>query len=392
MPQSREDKINKIVYVVNDLRSGGAERVVATLATTIHSPMFPVEVWCIRKRDSGSDTLSAQLTQAGIPVRFFGTQSFFPSVWLLYKALLKKRPDVVHAHMPLSILRASAAAFFARVPVMIAHYHNTQKFNSTKTNLLLKITYYLCDLHVCYTDVVEKELFGNVHVVEGVDTLRSRSCTIFNPVDIEGIEKEFPGAREAIYKLLSLRKENMLIVSTARLIPWKGQHIVIQAFAQIYDRFPHARLCIVGDGPERENLEQLSQTLGISDKVFFVGVQARPYLFLHAADIFALPYIYPEDILVKEAAGVAILEAAAAGCACVVSDYPSLDKFMQKERDVLAAVPGDPTSVAFMLARFLEDPALRKRLGLNAQSFIKSKMTAAKIGGIYKGLYRILPL
>ncbi len=104
-----------------------------------------------------------------------------------------------------------------------------------------------------------------------------------------------------------------LIVTVARLTPWKGIGGLIRALAQVRNEIPQARLIVVGDGPERKALEQEAAALG--EAVTFVGTQPpdQVRLYLRAADLFVLFSTY-------EGLPHTVLEAMQVSTPVIVSD------------------------------------------------------------------------
>jgi len=110
------------------------------------------------------------------------------------------------------------------------------------------------------------------------------------------------------------------VVSVGRLVPIKGMERLIQAWALVVEKKPDARLALVGDGEERQALEQLSEQLGIAGNVFFAG-WANPLAYLSKAKSFAL-------LSHNEGMGRAVVEAMAAGLPCVVSNVCGLKELV----------------------------------------------------------------
>ncbi|GFM34472.1 glycosyltransferase family 4 protein [Desulfovibrio subterraneus] len=113
------------------------------------------------------------------------------------------------------------------------------------------------------------------------------------------------------------------LLFTGRLVPYKGADMLLDALARSgLDAF---RLIIVGDGPERPNLEKQAATLGLTDKVHFTGwvpqKETAPYY--AQADLFAFPSV-------REFGGAVVLEAMAAGLPCVVVDHGGISEYVDE--------------------------------------------------------------
>src|SRR4051794_26416282 len=145
------------------------------------------------------------------------------------------------------------------------------------------------------------------------------------------------------------------ILTVAHLYVRKGVDTLLRAFAAVKR---DAVLRIVGSGPERERLEQLAHTLGLSHRVHFLG--HLPFSALVAeyrnATIFALP-------TEQEGFGIVFLEAMASSVPIVATRVAAVPEVVADGVTALLANPGDESMLAQMLATLLDDTALRKRLG-----------------------------
>lgn len=111
-------------------------------------------------------------------------------------------------------------------------------------------------------------------------------------------------------------KNNLqVIVGVGRLVGQKDFITLIEAFAKIHEQRPESRLVIVGEGDERQKLEQRIAELGIEDKVALPGYTANPYAVIDKASVFVLSSIY-------EGLGKVVAESIALGTPVVVSDCP----------------------------------------------------------------------
>lgn len=99
----------------------------------------------------------------------------------------------------------------------------------------------------------------------------------------------------------------------------KGVDTILRVFSIIIEKFPDAHLYLVGDGPERSNLEKLSNSLDVMNNVHFEG--------FHTPGIDTYSYYKSCDLLImashREGFPMAIIEAMASGLPCIVSDIPS---------------------------------------------------------------------
>ena len=178
--------------------------------------------------------------------------------------------------------------------------------------------------------------------------VRGRWEVVPNPVDLVRFSPEGPvGPPERVRLDLP---PGPLAVCVGRLSRQKGQDVLVEAWAEVRRRVPEARLVLVGDGPERESLEQRA-----SPGVIFAGRQPDVPSWLRAADVVVLPSRY-------EGMSLSLLEAMATGRSVVASDVEGMGEALGEDAGALVP-PEDPGALAAAVATRLLDPALAGREG-----------------------------
>ncbi len=146
------------------------------------------------------------------------------------------------------------------------------------------------------------------------------------------------------------------LVCVSRLSYEKGVDMLLHALPKIRERMPEAHLTVVGDGPERTVLENLSARLGLADVVRFAGAQADTAPFLQDADVYVQPSRF-------EGWGIAVIEAAAASRPLVMTDVGCAGEVIRDGESGLVVPPQDPDALASAVIRLLTDRELAARLG-----------------------------
>lgn len=149
---------------------------------------------------------------------------------------------------------------------------------------------------------------------------------------------------------------HLRVISVARLVPWKGLDGLIEAVADVRRTGTSLSLVIVGDGPERERLEELARTRLGTDYVL-TGALPPPEVraTLAAADIFALNSTY-------EGLSHVLIEALASGLPIVATRAGGNPEVVNDDSGVLISV-GDTAALAKALQGLSTDAARRERLG-----------------------------
>ncbi len=146
------------------------------------------------------------------------------------------------------------------------------------------------------------------------------------------------------------------ILTVSRLTREKNTKSIVDALAQV----PKAMLTIVGDGPERKNLEERAKKLNVQERVEFVGEQKDLARYFAEADCFVLASWY-------EGFGLAALEAMAAGLSVVMSNVGMAGDILKNGITGSVFEPGDLGALVRHIEALQADIALRKKLGENAR-------------------------
>jgi glycosyltransferase involved in cell wall biosynthesis len=200
-------------------------------------------------------------------------------------------------------------------------------------------------------------------IVVGWGVPASRVVVIRNALTTTvATEAERAAAREAVRAELGVA--GPLIVTSARLYPWKNLDLLIR----LVPRLPAGcTLAIVGDGPERERLERLARETGVVQRVRFTGGvdHAAVQQYLRAADVFVLNTRY-------EGLSHVVLEAMAAGAPIVASAVGGNPEVIQHERNGLLVTLDDGAGIVGAIERVLADSELAGQLRRHAMQDVQA--------------------
>lgn len=148
-----------------------------------------------------------------------------------------------------------------------------------------------------------------------------------------------------------------IIGMIARLDAEKGIAYLLRAFHDLLPLLPHARLIIVGDGPERRELEWLARRLGVAEKVQWVGFQENVSEWVKSFDCFVLPSVG------RESFGIVLLEALASGCPVIASNLGGIPEVIENGRTGILVEPGDAGFLMSALLYVYRHPDVAMKLG-----------------------------
>ncbi len=164
-----------------------------------------------------------------------------------------------------------------------------------------------------------------------------------------------------------------LILTVARVIPHKGQDVVIEAVAALAAEFPALRYAIVGVGPDEQRLRQLAANAGIADKVIFAGALSDD----EVAEAYATSTIYAglsriEEGIHAEGFGISFLEAAAAGLPSVAGDSGGVRSAVRDGTSGIVVPPTDVAAVTSALRGLLTDKDKRAAMGRSGRMLVET--------------------
>ena len=211
----------------------------------------------------------------------------------------------------------------------------------------------------------------SVVVPPGVDTDR------FVPLDAP--------ARADARRRLGLPEGGRLVVSVSRLVPHKGMDVLIEAAARLAPARPDLTVAIAGEGRDRDRLQRLVQRTGAPVRLLGrVPHEDLPALY-GCGDVFAMLCRNRWAGLEQEGFGIVFLEAAAAGVPQVAGDSGgAAEAVVDGDTGYVVRHPGDVDAVAAALARLLDDPDARARMGAagraRAEAHFSYDVLAARLG------------
>jgi glycosyltransferase involved in cell wall biosynthesis len=207
---------------------------------------------------------------------------------------------------------------------------------------------------------------------------RERIVVTYNGVDLTRFD---PAAydREAVRQELGLTGKTV-IATTGVMVgepswggPGKGQHLLVQALGRLHQRFPELRVMLIGDGNMRPAVEETARSLGIDDRVLFLGRRFDVPRLLSAVDIYCLPATHGEFF------PNSIVEAMAMAKPWVGSDIAGLSELTANGEAGTVVPIGDVAALTAALEPLVADPQLRRKMGERARREVEQRFTIDKV-------------
>lgn len=184
--------------------------------------------------------------------------------------------------------------------------------------------------------------------------------------------------------------ESLNLLTVGRLVEKKGTEYALKAVASLeQENSVQVHLEVVGDGPLRDQLENLSKQLGVSDVVSFSGAvpPAEMPAAFDRADVFVLPSITASDGD-HEGRPVVLLEAQASGLPVVATRHGGIPEGVLEGESAILVDERNPDQLAAAVRQLLDDPGLIAGMGEAGRRFVESRFTRDRIGAEVIQLYR----
>ncbi|AZK47987.1 glycosyltransferase family 4 protein [Paenibacillus lentus] len=355
---------------------GGVSSMIPYLQDKFNPPEWEMELFSLPKRIRGKGTDQIkfhtfdwhQYDQSSIVRKYI--QTYRDYLWWT-KLRLQQSYDLIHAHHPIAGLVMKEV--FPDTPVVQSIH------SSYERELILngKIKEgglehrFLCSLYK------ELELRTDRMLTVSQSFREYLSPHVQHPERIGVIRNGFDDTR---FKPIPHHNEVVQLVTVCRLVPAKGLDVLLRACAELKKRGLVYVLHIIGDGPIREELEQLAEELGIYDETIFYGYTLHPEEFMPFFDIFVLPSR-------AEAFGSVFAEAALCNLALVGTNIGGIAEQIEDGVNGLLVQPENHLALAGALEKVIVDVEYRCQLagaGLDkAKNYYSLKRVVHELKNIY---------
>ena len=334
----------RVVFINTSMPVGGAETLLMNLMRGIDRDRFIPEFCCLKEFGPVGEELAKEFTGVEGLTKHKYDATVLPRLMRWFRS---RRVDaVVTVGAGDKMFWGRLAAYLTKTPVILSALHSTGWPDTIGrlNRLLTPITdgfIGVAPQHGRY--LAEQEGFPEEKVFvipNGVDATR------FAPR---------PSDRQIIRNELGLPPDLPVCGVVAALRPEKNLGLLIRAFAKASEHHK-AALVIAGDGPEKNQLADLTRQLGIGDRVHLLGTRRDIPQLLNSLDLFALSSK-------MEANPVSILEALATGVPVVAPRVGSIPDTVRDGMTGLLAKPSDEADLTAHLTMLLSDAPLRRQMG-----------------------------
>lgn len=330
-------------------------QVVLVQGLALESGMTPEQEEIVRGRLQQAEALGVKIIVLPSLVRRISPLHDLRAVCSLWRLMRAERPDIVHTHTSKAGIVGRLAAWLARAPIII-HTTHGHVFYGHFSPLMSKVYLIIERLFATFTDRMVALTEG-----EKQDFIKFSLCPPDKIVKIHSgvkIDKYLNAKvdKETFRQQLGIHPTRLVVGTVGWLWPIKGPMYLLQAMAKVWQQNPECELVYVGRGDLEEELKATAASLGVADKVRFLGWREDIYNIMPLFDLFALPSL-------NEGMGRVLVEAMAAGKPLVASEVGGVPDLVTPGATGILVPPGDVEALAAAIAEILNDPVKAKKMG-----------------------------
>lgn len=328
------------------------------------------------KCDSGA--LNRELEAAGATVILLSLSLRHPvkAVTSLARLIREQRVDIVQTHLAKGNALGRIAAILTGRPSIVTE-HGELRNRTWPVRVLDNLLAPFTTVFISNSAATQRALLRDVPLAR-----LCRHQIVYPGVSPNNSDH---GNRQSVRWTLEIDHDTIVVGQVGRLEPKKGQDILLQAFAQALQEIPNLALLIVGsgDGVWRESLTSLSSTLGISDKVRFLGARRDALQLLATFDIFV-------SASISEGFGLAVAEAMVTGLPVIVADSSITSELIITGESGLTFSFGNADELGRLIVKLAADGALRSKLGAAGRERIERYFSVQSFVSAMAAIYRAI--
>ncbi|WP_072968971.1 glycosyltransferase family 4 protein [Thermoanaerobacter uzonensis] len=354
----------KVLQIVRK-SEGGMKRHLLSLARLLDKDKYEIAILC-----SFDEKTQEYLKKLGIKVYNIdigdgiSLKKDYSAIRYIQKLVNEFKPDIVHMHGAKASLVGRIACFAKPVKTVVT-IHNFANYNNMsfyKKKLLLSFTKVLDEKthqFIAVSQALKDDLVLNQKVKE------NKIKVVYNCIDTSFYEETTLNLKEEF----NLSEDSFIVGSVARLIPAKGVQDLIKAASILKN--VNAYFFVAGDGPFREELQKMIDSLNLKGRFFLLGYRNDIPSFLRNLDVFVLPSH-------EEGFGISVIEALSEGVPVIATKVGGIPEILKDGIEGILVEKESPEGLAKAIEKLLKDEKLRKNISLkgkeNAKKYSCNKM------------------
>jgi len=350
---SDTNKKLKIIYAITKGNWGGAQQYVYNLAKSLPKEKFEVSVICgqgkILKEKLEKENIKVyEVEEMGRDIKITDD---FKSFLKLIKILKEEKPNILHLNSSKMGGLGGFAGRIARVPKIIFTAH-AWAFNESRPWVQKKIIAFLHWFTVIFSHTTLTVSRKTKNDIDSLPFMKNKVFVVHNAIaEITHIPKKT--AQNTLAKMVGQKCPDFMIGTVCELHKNKGLEYLIESSINLPSEL---KIYIIGDGEEKENLQNKIKDLNLSEKVFMTGRVEDVKTLFKAFDIFILPST-------TEALPGVILEAGLAENPVIATRVGGIPEIIENGKSGILVSPKKPNEIFDAISYLMNRPEKRKEFG-----------------------------
>ena len=354
-----------IIHLTTDSALGGTEKMIVEIASSLSKQRFQSTVVTL-KPGGYLEQLCENKNLDYISVNMKSKLDFM-AVFRLFKLIKNNNVDILHTYLFHANIIGRVIGKLCKVPVIFSGQRNIDLWRKNYHNFIDRLTSKFC------SKIISNSSAGKKFLIEDVGINQDKLLVVPNGIDVSN------------YKIAKRDSSDFInIIVVASLTSKKGHSYLLRAFQKLFEYNNKVYLQVIGTGPLKNELEELSRSLKINKNVTFLGFRSNIIDYLEQADIFVLPSLW-------EGMPVALMEAMACGLPCLASNVGGVKELIDNNINGILVEPKDVDALYENMLRLINSSSeVGDKLGTGARRKIvecySKKAMITKLEEIYLGV------
>lgn len=377
-------RLHNIVYMIDGLGMGGAERLMVPLLKHLNREMFTPRVCVFQIK--GGNPIADQLQAIDIPVDYLPVPYLrdISALPRLRRYLKMVQADLVHTQLEFADILGNISSKLLRLPSVCTIHTMPSQETGIKGKSHQRAEWLA--LHLFCDRIISVSEEARLYHLNISRVAPEKVITIHNGIDLshaQSIDQE--KERIAVRGEFHIPEAANLLTTVAVLRDLKGIQFMIRAMLGILAAYPDTYYLIAGDGAYRDALVEEVAKLGVENRVVFAGMRNDIPRILAASDIFILPTL-------TEALPTVLAEAMAARLPIIASAVGGIPEMISDRQNGRLVSPGDVQELTAVVVELLSDAAARKSMGSSGWEVVQKKFNiweqVRQLGALYHDLLK----
>lgn len=359
----------RILHLIESLGCGGAEKRLVSDLKNLDKDRFD-NVVCFLYED---DYYKQDILDEKIPVYSLGMKNIYDwphGIFKLAAIVRKHKIDIIHSQLFAANIYGRILAKFMAKPIVSTlqscDYEPDSYLYSRKRQIVDSLTAKIASgKFIAVSDFVKESY------IKRLGLKSEKFKVVHNSLDFDNFKPYSPQEIERLRQELGINKEATVILNIGRLDPPKGQNTLLSAFAKTARVLNNVKLLIVGIGPSEQELKELRDSLGLGDKVSFLGLRDDVVKLLQLCDIYI-------STSFREGFSMSVLEALYMKKPSIVSRMVYMPEVLKDNVTAFLVDPEDITGISGKIIEVAGSRQIAESVGQKGHLLVKENFDASK--------------